>query len=194
MTVTNSESIDEYRVITERAFVVCNTANSRTERLKFITLTTVPYMLPILPTKLPDMRDKFFYKLNNILSVTFQCNEIHTQTYIRCTALCTLSGITRVSRCQNQSVILLKQETVSGSGFSWAACNSAPRPRQITMPASMLFMWLCPSVVHSFLECPLYTTVRGKYFSVLSMEELFHTIRACNMHAFICEIGFYHHM
>jgi len=31
--------------------------------------------------------------------------------------------------------ILLKQETVSGSGISWATCKSALRPIQITMPA-----------------------------------------------------------
>jgi len=31
--------------------------------------------------------------------------------------------------------ILLKQETMSGSGISWAICKSAPRSRQITMPA-----------------------------------------------------------
>jgi len=31
--------------------------------------------------------------------------------------------------------ILLKQETVSGSGISWTICKSAPRSRQITMPA-----------------------------------------------------------
>jgi len=31
--------------------------------------------------------------------------------------------------------ILLKQETVSGSSISWAICKSAPRFRQITMPA-----------------------------------------------------------
>ena len=31
--------------------------------------------------------------------------------------------------------ILLKQETVSGSGISWAICKSASRSRQITMPA-----------------------------------------------------------
>ena len=30
--------------------------------------------------------------------------------------------------------ILLKQETVSGSGISWAICMSAPRSRQITTP------------------------------------------------------------
>ena len=32
--------------------------------------------------------------------------------------------------------ILLKQETVSGSGISWAICKSAPRSRQITTPAA----------------------------------------------------------
>ena len=31
--------------------------------------------------------------------------------------------------------ILLKQETVSGRGISWAICKSAPRSRQITKPA-----------------------------------------------------------
>jgi len=31
--------------------------------------------------------------------------------------------------------ILLKQETVSGSGISWAVCKSAPRSIQITTPA-----------------------------------------------------------
>ena len=29
----------------------------------------------------------------------------------------------------------MKQETVSGSGISWATCKSAPRSRQITTPA-----------------------------------------------------------
>jgi len=45
---------------------------------------------------------------------------------------------------------LLEQETVSGSGISWAICTSAPRPRQITMPSphhsvffgQMLFLFL----------------------------------------------------
>ena len=31
--------------------------------------------------------------------------------------------------------ILMKQDTVSGSGLSWAICKSAPRSRQITSPA-----------------------------------------------------------
>jgi len=31
--------------------------------------------------------------------------------------------------------ILLKQETLSGNGISWAICKSAPYPKQITTPA-----------------------------------------------------------
>jgi len=47
-----------------------------------------------------------------------------------------LSRTTQVSRYQKGKIwILLKQETVSGSGISWAICKSAPRSRQITMPA-----------------------------------------------------------
>ena len=44
--------------------------------------------------------------------------------------------------------ILLKQETVSGSGISWTICKSAPRSRQITMPAPHRSVFLqagCPS-------------------------------------------------
>jgi len=44
--------------------------------------------------------------------------------------------------------ILLKQETVSGSGISWAICKSAPRSEQITTPASHHSVFLqagCPS-------------------------------------------------
>ena len=44
--------------------------------------------------------------------------------------------------------ILLKQETVSGSGISWAICKSASRSRQITTPATHHSVFLqarCPS-------------------------------------------------
>ena len=48
-----------------------------------------------------------------------------------------LSGTTRVSWYQKgkTSLDLLEQETVSGSGISWAICKPAPRPKQITTPA-----------------------------------------------------------
>jgi len=52
----------------------------------------------------------------------------------------------------------------------------------------------CALTVVHFFECPIYTTVRRKYFSVSSMEELFHTIKACNILSFIREIGCYHHI
>jgi len=46
------------------------------------------------------------------------------------------SGTTQVSWYQKGKPIwiLLKQETVSGSGIHWAICKSAPRSRQITTP------------------------------------------------------------
>ena len=46
-------------------------------------------------------------------------------------------GTTQVSRYQKGKPIwiLLKQETVSSSGISWAICKTAPRSRQTTMPA-----------------------------------------------------------
>jgi len=45
-----------------------------------------------------------------------------------------LSGTTRVSQYQKGKPIwiLVKQETVSGSGIGWTICKSAPRFRQIT--------------------------------------------------------------
>jgi len=43
--------------------------------------------------------------------------------------------------------ILLKQETVNGNGISWAVCKSAPRPRQITMPASHHSVFYRPDVL-----------------------------------------------
>ena len=58
----------------------------------------------------------------------------HTHTHTRLTALC--PGLTgwAGTRKEKPIWILLKQETVSGSGISWAVCNSAPHSRQITTP------------------------------------------------------------
>jgi len=60
------------------------------------------------------------------------CQNTHTHT--RLTALC--PGLPRWAgtRKIKPMWILLKQETVSGSGISWAICKSAPRCRHITMP------------------------------------------------------------
>ena len=76
------------------------------------------------------------------------CVCTSTTTHTRSTALCPglpgLAGTRKVKPIW----ILLKQETVSGSGISWAICKSAPRSRQITMPAPHRSVFLqagCPS-------------------------------------------------
>jgi len=64
----------------------------------------------------------------------FYCNvvwyKVHTHTH---PFNGPLSGTTRVSQYQKGKPIwiLLKQETVSGDGISWAICKSAPCSRQI---------------------------------------------------------------
>ena len=50
--------------------------------------------------------------------------------------------------------ILLKHETVSGSGISWNICKSAPRSRQITTPTphhSVFYSSAGPFVISLFL-------------------------------------------
>ena len=60
---------------------------------------------------------------------------LHTHTHTRLTALCPGLPGWAGTRKAKPIWILLKQETVSGSGISWAICKSAPRSRQITTPA-----------------------------------------------------------
>ena len=56
-------------------------------------------------------------------------------THTRLTALCPGLLGPAGTRKVKPIWILLKQETVSGSGISWAICKSAHRSRQITTPA-----------------------------------------------------------
>ena len=57
---------------------------------------------------------------------------VHAHTHTRLTALCPgLPGWADTKPIW----ILLKQETVSGSGISWVVCKSAPHSRQTTTPA-----------------------------------------------------------
>ena len=65
----------------------------------------------------------------------YSANILFTHTHTRLTAL--LQGLPRWAgtRKVKPMWILEKQETVSGSGISWAICKSAPRSRQITTPA-----------------------------------------------------------
>jgi len=67
----------------------------------------------------------------------FEDDRILIKTYIhtRLTALFLGRPRWAGTRKEKPIWILLKQETVSGSGISWAVCKSAPHSRQITMPA-----------------------------------------------------------
>ena len=59
----------------------------------------------------------------------------YTHTHTRLTALFPGPPRWAGTRKVKPIWILLKQETVSGSGISWAICKSAPHSRQITTPA-----------------------------------------------------------
>ena len=57
-----------------------------------------------------------------------------THTHTRLTALCPGQPRWAATREVKPIWILLKQDTVGGSGISWAICKSAPRSRQTTTP------------------------------------------------------------
>jgi len=77
----------------------------------------------------------------------------HTQWLLYITHTCTFNGPFpglsgwAGTRKVKPIWILLKQETVNGSGISWTICKSAPRSRQITTPAlhhSVFYRPGCP--------------------------------------------------
>ena len=79
----------------------------------------------VLP--LPSRDLPFWYRLTHS-----QSSHARTHTHTRLMALClSLPGTRKVKPIW----ILLKQETVSCSGISWAIWKSAPRSRQITTSA-----------------------------------------------------------
>jgi len=59
----------------------------------------------------------------------------YTHTHTHLTALCPGLPGWASTRKVKPIRIVLKYETVSCSGISWSICKSAPRSRQITMPA-----------------------------------------------------------
>jgi len=75
---------------------------------------------------------------------THTVTHTHTRLMARCPGLPGWAGTRKVKPIW----ILLKQETVSGSGISWAICKSAHLSIQITMPAPHHSVFLqagCPS-------------------------------------------------
>ena len=68
-----------------------------------------------------------------LLYIPHSIRQAHTRT--RLTALCLGLPGWAGTRKVKPIWILLKHETVSGSGISWNICKYAPRSRQITIPA-----------------------------------------------------------
>ena len=68
-------------------------------------------------------------------TIKIYLNRKRPHTHTRLTALSPGPPRWAGTRKAKPIWILLKQETVSGRGISWKICKSAPRSRQITMPA-----------------------------------------------------------
>ena len=88
--------------------------------------------------------DRWHLHHSIMMKITWQrCNQSvmrlavghATNTHTRLTALCPGLPGSAGTRKVKAIWILLKQETVSGSGISWAICKSAPCSRQTTTPA-----------------------------------------------------------
>jgi len=91
---------------------------------------------------------RIIYSVQTDHSVLTTHVDTHTHTHTCLTAL--FPGLPRWAGTRKVKPIwiLLKQETVSGSGISWAICKSAPHSRQITTPAPHHSSFLqagCPS-------------------------------------------------
>ena len=72
---------------------------------------------------------------------------LHTHTHTRLVALFPGLPGWAGTRKVKPIWILLKQESVSGSGISWAVCKSATRSRQITMPAPHHWVFYRPDAL-----------------------------------------------
>jgi len=62
--------------------------------------------------------------------------------------------------------ILLKQETVSGNGISWAICKSTPRSRQITTPAPTTQFFYRPDALPAPIQQRQST--EGKWYRMVN--------------------------
>ena len=96
----------------------------------------------------------------------------HTHTHTRLTALCLGLPGWAGTRKVKPIWILLKQETVSGSGISWTICKSAPHSRQTTTPAPHRSVFYRPDALpaaqptvskhwrqHSALKCKYESSI-----------------------------------
>ena len=109
-----------------------------------------------------------------------------THTHTNLTALCPELPASACTRKVKPIWILLKQETVTGSGISWAICKSAPRSRQITIPAPHHWVFYRPdalpgakpTVSKHWRQC-LHCSTHYKKCFVLLIQSLWCNISRC---------------
>jgi len=73
--------------------------------------------------------------------------------------------------------ILLKQETVSGSGISWAICKSAPRSKQTPCqhPTTQFFTGRIPFLLPNQQRQSTVNTLKQWYFTAMPNKKTNHT-------------------
>ena len=103
-------------------------------------LKIAPLRNPILGSRVQATFTFYIALIQLTLSKAFSHSALYMwycsyYTHTHLTALCLGLPGWAGTRKVKQTWILLKQETVSGSGIHWAICKSAPRSGQITMPA-----------------------------------------------------------
>jgi len=118
MTIMNTQLI-KGRILLQK------TVNSSmcSESYSLTQCDIIVYFLSWMCCLLSSTADKWF--------LTKSIHYTHTHLMALCPGLPGWAGTKKVKPIW----ILLKQETVSGSGISWVICKSAPRSRQITTPA-----------------------------------------------------------
>ena len=108
-------------------------------------------------------------------STTTSMSAPHTHT--RLTALFPGQPRWAGTRAVKPIWILLKQETVRGSGISWAACKSAPRSRQITTPAPHHSVFQRPAAL------PATQPTASKHWSLHHKQQSLFSFHASHWHS-----------
>jgi len=130
-------------------------ASTRSVGLSILTSQQRPSVFPIATAKIfstrANLKTDQLQALHSQTDILFNNKWLalhHTHTHTRLTTLCPSLPGWADTRKVKPVWTLLEQETVSGTGISWAICKSAPHSRQITMPAPHYWSFLragCPS-------------------------------------------------
>jgi len=109
-----------------------------------------------------------------VISTSVSNCYTHTHTH-PLTALCPGLPGWAGTRKAKPIWILLKQDTVSGSGISWTVCKSAPRSRQISTPARH------HSVLYRLYALPAAQPTVSKHWRQTANQQWINTSRCISL-------------